>query len=187
MGTTSLGLRYPDSTNSVNVPQDIQNLAADVDAKLVTNNQFVTRKDGVQAVASNSPSAGIGTTTTAVLTLTNCVFQQGRAYSIEVIGGLYADVDGRLADISVFKTNTSGTQYAAFYRKRCSTIGKQVDAYSQVYVKHTGTDLTTDIVLTLTADAGTITMDAGAGARPRALVVRDVGLASAYSWCFDVT
>lgn len=187
MGTTSLGLRYPDSTNAVNVPADIQNLAQDVDAKFVINNQFVTRKDGVQAVASNSPSSAIGTSATAVLTLPNCLFQQGRAYSLEVIGGLYGDVDGRLCDISVFKTSVAGTQYAAFYRKRCSTVGKQVDAYSQVYVKHTGADLTTDIVLSIAADAGTVTMDAGAGSRPRALVVRDVGTAAQYAYCFDVT
>lgn len=186
MGTTTLGLRYPDSTSAVNVPADIQNLAQDVDAKLATNNQFVTRKDGCQSVASSSPTGSISSIT-AVLTLTNCVFSAGRAYSIEVIGGLYADADGRLADLGVFKTNTAGTQYLAFYRKRCSTIGLQVDAYSLGYVRRSaGTDLTTDIVLTLAANAGSVVFDAGA-TRPRSLVVRDVGTAAQYAAFFDVT
>ena len=187
MGTTSQGLRYPDSTSAVNVPQDIQNLASDVDAKLVTNNTFVTRKDGVQAVASTSASSAIGTSATAVLTLTNCVFSAGRAYSIECIGGAYGDVDGRFADISLFKTSTAGTQYGAFYRTRCGINVKQTNCYGKIYVRRSaGTDLTTDIVLSFASDAGTVVHDAFSN-RPRALVVRDVGTAAAYSWAFDVT
>lgn len=186
MGTTSQGLRYPDSTAAVNVPQDIQNLASDVDGKLVTNNTFVTRKDGAQSVASSSPTGTI-TALTAVLTLPSCVFSAGRAYSVEVIGGLYSDADGRYADMSVFKTNTSGTQYLAFYRKRLTPAPKQVDAYTLGYVRRSaGTDLTTDIVLAVTPDAGNIVFDAAAS-RPRALVVRDVGTAAQYAWAFDVS
>ena len=187
MGITSQGLRYPDSTSAVNVPQDIQNLASDVDAKLVTNNTFVTRKDGVQAVASTSASAAVGTTTTAVLTLPSCVFSAGRAYSIECIGGAFGDADGRFADFSVFKTNTSGTQYGAFYRTRCGINVTQTNCYGKIYVRRSaGTDLTTDIVLAVTANAGTVVHDAFSN-RPRALVVRDAGTAAAYSWAVDVT
>jgi hypothetical protein len=187
MATTSQGLRYPTSTSAVDVPTDIGNLASDVDAKLVTNNTFVTRKDGVQAVSSITASAAIGTTVTAILTLTSCVFSAGRAYSIECVGGAYGDVDGRFADFSVFKTSTAGTQYGAFYRTRCGINTKQTNCYGKIYVRRSaGTDLTTDIVLTVASDAGTVTMDAFSN-RPRALVVRDVGTATAYSWAFDVT
>jgi hypothetical protein len=171
----------------VDVPTDIGNLASDVDAKLVTSNTFVTRKDGVQAVWSTSPSGAIGTTVTVVLTLTNCLFQAGRAYSIENIGGAYADAIDRFADFSVFKTNAAGTQYGAFYRTRCNIVGIQVNAYGKIYVvRSAGTDLTTDICLTVAANAGTVVHYAAA-TFPRGLVVRDVGTAAAYAGVFAVT
>jgi hypothetical protein len=186
MPTTSQGLRYPSVASAVDVPTDIGNLASDVDAKLVTNNTFVTRKDGVQAVWSTSPSGSVSSIT-AVLTLTNCVFTAGRAYSIECIGGVYADAIDRFADFSVFKTNTAGTQYGAYYRTRCNIVGNQVNCYGKIYViRSAGTDLTTDICLTVTANAGTVVHYAAA-TFPRGLVVRDVGTAVAYAGVFAVT
>jgi len=186
MPTTSQGLRYPASTSAVDVPTDIGNLASDVDAKLVTNNTFVTRKDGVQ-VASSITTFTVGTSIGAALTLTNCVFTAGRAYSVENIGGVHADALDRYADFGVFKTSVAGTQYGAFYRTRCNIVGNQVNCYGRIYLRRSaGTDLTTDIVLSLVASAGTVTHD-GTSSFPRALVVRDVGTAAQYSWAFDVT
>lgn len=187
MPTTSLGLRYPSSTSAVDVPTDIGNLASDTNALFVTNNTFVTRKDGVQSVVSISPSASIGTSQAIILTLTNCLFQTGRAYSIECVGGLYGDVAGRLADLGVYKTNLAGTQYGAINRVYAGGLNKQTNAYARFYViRSAGTDLTTDIVLGMVADAGAVIFDAGSF-RPRALVVRDVGSAASYAGFFAVT
>ena len=185
MPTTTLGFRYPSSTNTVNVPQDIQNLASDVDTYATTVNTFITRKENVQAVVSITASSAIGTTNTAILTLTNCLFQAGRAYSVECIGGVFGDADGRMADFGFFKTSTAGTQYGAFYRTRALIF--QTNCYGKIYViRSAGTDLTTDVVLTVNSNAGTVTHDA-ASYRPRALVVRDVGTAAQYSSFFAVT
>jgi len=187
MPTTSLGFRYPASTSAVDIPTDIGNLAADINTYATTVNTFITRKDGVQVASSISQSAAIGTSTTAVLTLTNCLFQAGRAYSAENIGGVFGDVVGRLADFSLFKTSTAGTQYAAMYRAYAGGPGGQTSCYSRVYLRRSaGTDLTADLVLSVTANTGTVTHDAASG-RPRALIVRDVGTAANYSYAFDVT
>ena len=188
MPTTSQGLRYPASTSAVDVPTDIGNLASDVDAKLVINNTFITRKDGVQSVVSITPSASISSTQTIIATLPNCLFQTGRAYSIECIGGIYGDAAYRLADLGVYKTNLAGTQYGAFNRVITGAVNQQANAYSKVYViRSAGTDLTTDIVLGMVASGGgAVLFDAGS-VRPRALVVRDVGTAASYAGFFAVT
>lgn len=186
MPSTSLGFPYPASTSTVNVPSDIQALAEANNTYATTNNTFVSRKDGVQAVSSIARSATI-TSQAIVLTLPSCVFSAGRAYSIEMVGGIDADASGRLGDFSVYKTNLAGTQYGAFYRVYAGIGGAQTSAYGKFYVRRSaGTDLTTDIVLSLAASAGNVTHDAASN-RPRALVVRDVGTAAAYSWAFDVT
>lgn len=187
MPTTSLGFRYPASTSAVDIPTDIGNLAADLNTYATTVNQFITRKDGVQVASSISTTAAIGGTPTTVLTLTSCLFQAGRAYSVENIGLVFGDVSGRLADFSVYKTSTAGTQYVAFGRSYAGIGGQQTNCYGRAYVRRSaGTDLTTDIVLSVSTSAGTVQHDA-VSTRPRALIVRDVGTAAAYAYAFDVT
>jgi hypothetical protein len=148
---------------------------------------WLNTRDLCQSISAITASSAIGTTTTAILTLTGCTFKAGRAYSIENIGGAFADVDGRYADFAVFKTSTAGTVYGAFYRTRCGAGGVQTNCYGKIYVRRSaGSDLTTDIVLAVTASAGTVTHDASTN-RPRALVVRDVGDATSYAWALAVT
>lgn len=142
-----------------------------------------------QSVSSFSQSSAVGTTTTAVLTLTGCVLTAGRAYSVENIGGVFSDAAGRFADFSLFKTSTAGTQIGAMYRTRCEGA-PQMNCYGKVYLRNSGaSNLTFDLVLAVTASAGTVTHDASntVGNRPRALVVTDVGPASNWSFAFAVT
>jgi len=146
----------------------------------------VDRIETPQVVSSTSSSAAIGTSATAILTLTNCVFRAGRAYSVKIVGGVLSDVAGRLADFALFKTSTAGTQYGAYYRKRCEGAS-QMSAMDELFLQRSaGTDLTCDLVLAVTASAGTVTHYAAASF-PRALIVKDVGLATAWSFAFDVT
>src|SRR6476469_3909118 len=113
MPTTSLGFRYPASTSAVVVPTDIGNLAADINTYATTVNTFITRKDGVQVASSISSSAAIGTTATAVLTLTNCLFQAGRAYSVENVGlVLYTEKSASRPAASPNTRPTFSTEYA---------------------------------------------------------------------------
>lgn len=67
MGTTPRGYRYPDSTSSVNVPGDIQNLASDVDTE-----QSAMWPATVQAIDG---AATDGTFTSAFPTFTDTTTQ----------------------------------------------------------------------------------------------------------------
>jgi hypothetical protein len=165
---------FSDITEAVNDHQD----AVDELGQLTTS----------QTAYSFSPSSSVGTTPTAILTIASCVLTAGRAYSAENVGGVYADADGRYADFSLWKTSTSGTQLGAFYRTRCSTVGKQVNCYGKLYIARTAaTDLTITLVLSVASDAGTVIHDAGAGIRPRSLVVTDVGPAANWPQAIVVT
>jgi hypothetical protein len=141
---------------------------------------------GCQAAWSFSPSSAIGTTITGILTITGCVLEPGQAYSVENVGGVWADVTGRYADFAIFK-NSLSTQIGAFYRTpQVGANGKQTNCYGKVYVKNTQASANTfDMILSMVADAGTVVHDAAAG-RPRSLVVTQLGPASAYPFAFDV-
>lgn len=141
-----------------------------------------------QSAYSFTGSSAIGTTITAVLTIASCVFRAGRAYSVENVGGVFADTTGRYADFALFKTSTAGTQLAAFYRTPAvGANGTQTNCYGKVYLRRTAaTDLTITLVLTMVANAGTVVHDAAA-TRPRSLVVTDIGPAANWPMGFDVT
>lgn len=158
-------------------------------------NAVVTAVNGLQTLMDNretcyqtgstSASSAIGTSVTSVLSISNVVFKAGRAYSVENVGGAFGSVANE-ADFSLWKNSTAGTQVGAFYRTRCATL--QTNAYGLVYLRNTaGTDVTfTALVLAVAASTGTVTHDAATN-RPRQLIVRDVGLASAYANAYVVT
>jgi hypothetical protein len=140
-----------------------------------------------QSVSSTSASSAIGTTATAVLTLSGCVLRAGRAYSIENIGGVFGDATGRLADFSLWKTSTAGTQIGAYYRSYAGGGGLQTTCYGKIYMRRSAaSDITFNLVLAMASNTGTVTHDAFTN-RPRALVVTDVGPQTAWSFAFDVT
>lgn len=140
-----------------------------------------------QSVSSTSQSSAIGTTVTAVLTLSGCVLRAGRAYSVENIGGVFGDATGRLADFSLWKTSTATTQIGAFYRSYAGIGGNQTTCYGKIYMRRSAaTDLTFNLVLAVAANTGTVTHDAFTN-RPRALVVTDVGPQASWPFAFDVT
>jgi hypothetical protein len=142
-------------------------------------------KDGVQAAWSTSASSAIGASATSVLSISNCTFRAGRAYSIEGVGGFFGSTTAE-CDVSYWKNGTSGTQIGAGYRTPVNG-GVQRNGYSKIYVRNaTGSDVVfTTLNLAIVASAGTVTHDAAAN-RPRGLVVRDVGTATAYNGCFAV-
>ena len=164
---------FADITEAVNDHQD----AVDELGQLTTS----------QTAYSFSPSSSVGTTATAILTITSCVLKAGRAYSVENIGGVYGSTANE-ADFQLWKTSTSGTQLGAFYRTPCSTIGIQRNCYGKVYMRRTTpSDLTFNLVLAVAASTGTVVHDAGATIRPRSLVVTDIGPAANWPQAIDVT
>jgi len=140
-----------------------------------------------QVASSFSSSSAIGTTNTGVLTVTGCVLRAKTAYSVENIGGVFGDATGRLADFSLWKTSTAGTQIGAFYRSYCGGPGLQTNCYGKIYIRNdTTADITADIVLAIVANTGNVTHDAAAN-RPRALVITNIGTSTEYSFGFAVT
>jgi len=141
-----------------------------------------------QSAYSASASSAIGTTITAILTLTGCVLTTGRAYSVENVGGVVADTTGRYADFALFKTSTAGTQLAAFFRTpQVGGPGVQTNCYGKVYIRNsTAANLTFDLVLSIVASAGTVTHYA-TSTFLRSLVVTDVGAATDWPLAFAVT
>jgi hypothetical protein len=143
-------------------------------------------KDTVQATWSTSASSAIGTSATTVVSISNCTFKTGRAYSVENIGGVFGSTTNE-ADFSLWKNGTSGTQIGAFYRTPTSGA-PQRNCYGRIYlINATASDVVfTTLNLAVAASTGTVTHDAAAS-RPRGLVVRDVGTAAAYTGATAVT
>ncbi|WP_431976091.1 hypothetical protein [Micromonospora haikouensis] len=127
-----------------------------------------------ETVARNS-ATGIGTTATAAETINSVTFRSGRAYKIEVGGGVYSSTDGTLARRSIA---VGGTVIANLLGVRCVSGSNVIDAYSALYLRRTATtDRTTSIAHMVSASAGTVARY-GAADAPRWIAVHDVGAAA---------
>jgi hypothetical protein len=141
---------------------------------------------GCQAAWSFTASSAVGTSATGILTISSAILESGKAYSVENVGGVYGDVDGRRADFQLWTPNTSGSLIGAFYRTYAGGPGAQMNCYGKIYLRRTAnSNFIGDVVLAATANAGNITHDAAAG-RPRACIITELGPASAYPFAFDV-
>jgi hypothetical protein len=137
----------------------------------------------VQTIGSFSPSSSIGTGGGAVLTLTGCVLKSGYAYDVILIGGVGGSTANE-ADFGLHK-NAIGTQIGAFYRTPTPGAAQR-NATGFMIIRRTAlTDLTLDLIVSVTASTGTVAHDA-ASVRPRSLVVRPCGAASDYPYAYDV-
>jgi hypothetical protein len=146
--------------------------------------QAINDGTAVQNIGSFTASSAIGTSATAVLTLSNCVFKAGYAYDVFHISLTLGSTTNE-ADYSLHK-NAVGTQIGAFGRTP-TPGGLQRNSQGFTILRRTAaTDLTIDLVLAVAASTGTVTQDAFTN-RPRALVVRPCGAASDYPYAFDVT
>jgi hypothetical protein len=144
-------------------------------------------KESVQQTGSTSSSSAVGTTVTAVLSISNVTFKAGRAYSVENIGGALGSTTLE-ADFSFWKNGTSGTQMGSFYRTPCVAGGAIRNCYGKIYVANTSASdvVWTSAALAVATSTGTVTHEAAAN-RPRQLIIRSVGLASAYANAYVVT
>lgn len=143
---------------------------------------------GVQGAQSSVASTTASGTEVVVLQATGFVWKAGRVYSIEMNGGVSSSVAGTVADFRLKKTNAgviSATTYGEYYRVPITVASQVFPGFGKVYVKNaTGADITTDFALTLQSATNTVFASAAAG-RPRAMFIRDEGLA-ADSWWSNV-
>lgn len=139
MPTTSKGLRYPDSTAGPNVPQDIQNLANDVDTRLPT--AWVTVYTGADSYSQ--------TATGSATTLSGCsgsvVVPTGRTLEVDlqiprvnvpVSGGVYVrlSINGVLMRTVVVQTgSTTSLASPAYLNATTAGTGSSMTFLANVY------------------------------------------------------
>jgi len=142
---------------------------------------------GVQGTVPSNASSTASGTEVVVLQATGFVWKAGRVYSIEMNGGVTSSVAGTVADFRLKKTVSgviSATTYGEYYRTPITVASQVFPAFGKVYVKNaTTSDITTDFALTLQSATNTVFASAAAG-RPRAIIVRDEGLAADSWWSY---
>lgn len=98
MPTTSAGIRYPSSSASINIPQDFQYLAEDVDT-------YVVAQLATTITASNTATLTNKTLTSPIINGTGVVFEGATADAFETT----LTVVDPTADNTITFPDTSGT------------------------------------------------------------------------------
>jgi hypothetical protein len=139
------------------------------------------------STSSNSDSAAIGAET-AILTLSNQVFRDGRAYKLCYGEQMTASTSTNVGTFQVRKTNAAGTIWGQNGAFGPSSAAPNIHAQGEVYVARAvgAGDLTATVVLTLTASAGTV-MQKGTTQSMRKFYAYDVGSTSDWPFAFVVT
>lgn len=131
------------------------------------------------SVADTSSSAAIGAQA-VVLTLPSRTYKKNRAYRVNVHAGVIANTAGALADMRILKAAVGGQPLGELYRTPCIANGVVYAAHGMIEFVVGNNDVTTTIVLTLAASAGTIQHFGSAGTA-RSMSVEDIGRDTQYS------
>lgn len=137
---------------------------------------------------SSSNSAAIGTTETAILTISSFVWRANRAYRVEFGYSHVTSLTTNVGWYRLRKTNAAGTLWGDNGAFGPSGAPPKIHAQGVFWVRrNTGSDLTATVVLTLVASsAGTVTQQGDATAQ-RHLRIKDAGDAADFPWAFAVT
>lgn len=130
---------------------------------------------------SNASLGGIAAET-VVLTVTGMTFKASWAYRAYLRTLVYGSAAAILVHFRLRQTGLAGADYGEYGRveTKGTSAGTAVMANgSIVLTRSAGTDLTTDVALTVTANTGTATLFATA-ASPRYLCIEPIGPASEY-------
>lgn len=147
----------------------------------------VVRMDGISigrglaaVVASQANSAAIGAEAIA-LTLPTMTFWSGRAYRVDVDAPLLGSV-ANVALYRIRRTNLAGAILASWQHPVPTGGGGQHRFSDRIYITRNSasSDLTDNLVITLTASAGTVTQ-IGANLEVRSAMVYDIGAFGDYS------
>ena len=144
--------------------------------------------DGVSAArglrasfSATTDSSAIGTTETVVATTSTMTFYNGRAYQVEVGGGLYGDTAGNFCTFAIRKNNLAGAQLLNFTGTETNTL--HTSSVQPLHLVHylsntTGADITsTALALTMQSNTGNTQMW-GRASLPRFVRVLDSGAAA---------
>ncbi|MFY1660911.1 hypothetical protein [Micromonospora sp. WMMD1274] len=133
---------------------------------------------------SNTSQSPVGTSEVASLIVSNMVFKAGKAYRAYFKTSVYA-ADGTMANFRLRKTNASGADWGEFGRIRCvaNALGSAMMANGGplILTRSASTDLTADVVLTVSSSSGTNLVTCwGSATTPRYLIIDEVGSAADY-------
>lgn len=130
---------------------------------------------------SNASQAGIAAEVVS-LTVSGMTFKAGWAYRAYLRTLVYGSAAGILVHFRLRQSNLSGADYGEYGRVEtkgtAASFAVMANA-SLVLTRSAGTDLTTDVALTVTANSGTATLFASS-ASPRYLCIEPIGPATEY-------
>lgn len=130
--------------------------------------------------AITAMSASIAATLTVVITTASATFKAGRAYRIELEGGIQPAAANIEIDIRIFKGTTTATPLGEYFRVNCGALGLAYQAYAYRTVKIGASDVTTAVCVAISASSSTAQMF-GSATAPSILRVVDVGPATAFT------
>lgn len=135
------------------------------------------------AVASSTAVQNLAATTEVVaLTIASFTFRAGFAYRAVFRAGVASTTAGLYLNYRVRKTNAAGTDYGEFFRTPNITGNPVASALGTIYLLRTaGTDLTTDVCLTVQPGSATAITNYANASSPRFLIIEPAGFASSYA------
>lgn len=142
---------------------------------------------GVIARAESAANSAAVGAETVVLTISSCTFGAGRAFGLRI----NSDVSASVANVGTYQirlTGIAGTIIAVPWQGPVAVGAANNDGVNKmVYVRRAAAsgDLTSAVVLTLAASAGTITAQGGA-TFVRYFQIEDVGDESLFPACFAI-
>lgn len=141
----------------------------------------VSQSRGLRAVTISTVSTAAVAAETVVLTCSTVFIQPGRAYRAEFLGETVGSLASNTAIYLVRRTGVAGTilRNATAWTMSPTAGVSQSCTGPVIFRNATGALLVDDIVLTLQAFGGTVTMAAAAD-RTRHLEIRDIGAAASY-------
>jgi hypothetical protein len=149
----------------------------------------VRRAIAFQTIVANS--ADIGTTESVVLTESNVTFEDGRAYEFELKTLISGSTTATRPRVKIRKTNASGTIYVDWFDCPHPNAANQNQAFDQsrYLVRSAGSDLTTDVVVTLDENGGggTCRLAANSAEACGTFTIWDVGASSDYPGVNTIT
>ncbi len=145
-------------------------------------------KGYVDSTSLDTSLPPIGNTPATAVFVSNVTWEAGRAYKVSFGTNVESSLAGALCRFQLHKTDESGTLMWDFGDWRTEG-GNDMHVGGDGYIRRTaGTDLVATIALSIaTITGGETTTHLGSAARPRFLLIEDIGSSSDYTMGFEIT
>lgn len=133
-------------------------------------------------------TSAIGSTETAVVTLASVPFVNGRAYEFRLATLLQQSAATGVCRVQIHSTNAAGTLLINYFDvlSAGAAVNQPID-WGRILVRTAGSNLTTNIVVTLFRSAGTCAFTATGTTATGFFMIRDIGPAASYPDMHTIT